>query len=198
RYLNEKLDKIYTVDDNLFTILHHLNGSSEWDLKFLGMQIMVEGLALGVFGTFYKFTKEPLLKELLKGVIADEARHVHYGVIALADYYTKEAPENIRREREDWAYEVAVLLRNRFMFKELYEEFFAHKTSWRNWVDIITNSTIMQEFRLTLFSRLIPNLKRIGLLSDRIRPRYEKIGLLKYEHGESADRLSLEELIGAA
>ena len=91
-------------------------------MKFLGMQIMVEGLALGAFGTLYKLTKEPLLKELLRNVIQDEARHVHYGVLALREHVTKELSESERREREDWAFEVALLMRNRFMAYEIYEE----------------------------------------------------------------------------
>ncbi|HRP70784.1 MAG TPA: ferritin-like domain-containing protein, partial [Turneriella sp.] len=76
RYLQEKLEKLYHVNDNLFVILRAITADSDWDLKFLGMQIMIEGLALGAFSTLYKFTEEPLLKQLLKQVISDEARHV--------------------------------------------------------------------------------------------------------------------------
>src|SRR6185369_7049684 len=66
RYLTEKLGKLYEINDNLFVIIDGLMGDSRWDMKFLGMQIMVEGLALGAFGTIYKQTKEPLLRELLR------------------------------------------------------------------------------------------------------------------------------------
>jgi hypothetical protein len=197
KYLDTKLHKLYQVNDNLFVIIHALTSSSEWDIKFLGMQIMIEGLALGAFGMIYKFTKEPLLKELLKNVISDEARHVHYGVEALRDFYTKEVPEYKRREREDWAYEVSKLLRDRFLFTEFYEENFQHKLSRDAWIKMVLESEIMAEFRRSLFSRLIPNLKAIGLLSDRIRPRYEELGLIRYEGGKSADQLSLNELLAA-
>jgi hypothetical protein len=198
KYLDTKLNKLYIVNDNLFVIIHALTTSSDWDIKFLGMQIMIEGLALGAFGMIYKFTKEPLLRELLKNVISDEARHVHYGVEALRDYYTKEIPEYKRREREDWAYEVSKLLRDRFLFTEFYEEYFAHKLSREAWIQMVLDSEIMAEFRRTLFSRLIPNLKAIGLLSDRVRPRYEELGLLRYEGGKAADQLSLNELLNNA
>ena len=198
KYLDTKLNKLYTVNDNLFVIIHALTTSSDWDIKFLGMQIMIEGLALGAFGMIYKFTKEPLLRELLKNVISDEARHVHYGVEALRDYYTKEIPEYKRREREDWAYEVSKLLRDRFLFTEFYEEYFAHQLSREAWIQMVLDSEIMAEFRRTLFSRLIPNLKAIGLLSDRVRPRYEELGLLRYEGGKAADQLSLSELLNNA
>ncbi|MFY0539236.1 ferritin-like domain-containing protein [Nannocystis pusilla] len=86
RYLNDKLGKLYTVNDNLFTLIDALMTDGRWDLKFLGMQIMVEGLALAAFGTLRQTSREPLLRELLKYVITDEARHVHYGVLSLRDF----------------------------------------------------------------------------------------------------------------
>ena len=195
KYIDTKLNKLYHINDNLFVVIHALTSAGDWDLKFLGMQIMIEGLALGAFGLIYKFTKEPLLRELLKQVISDESRHVHYGVEALRDYYTKECPEHVRRDREDWAYEVSIMLRNRFMFTEFYEEYFAHAISRDNWIKMVLESNIMSEFRISLFSRLIPNLKAIGLLSDRIKPKYEALGLLRYEGGKSADQISLNELL---
>ena len=66
RYLDEKLDKLYQINDNLFVIIDSLMTDGRWDMKFLGMQIMVEGLALGAFGTLYKLTKEPLLRTALE------------------------------------------------------------------------------------------------------------------------------------
>ena len=197
KYIIEKLERLYHVNDNLFVVIHALNSSPDWDIKFLGMQIMIEGLALGAFGLFYKYTKEPLLKNLLKLVISDEARHVHYGVEALRDYYTKEVSDSLRKDREDWAYEVAVLLRNRFMFHEIREKYYGDKISREEWERTIMNSEIMQEFRRSLFTRLIPNLKAIGLLTDRIRPYYEKLGVIEYESMKAADKLSLSELLAA-
>jgi hypothetical protein len=56
----------------------------------------------------------------------------------------------------------------------------------------------MSEFRRLLFSRLIPNLKAIGLLTDRIKPRYEELGLLRFENEKAADKITLSELLSAA
>jgi hypothetical protein len=89
RYLEDKLGRLYQINDNLFVIIDALMTDGRWDMKFLGMQIMVEGLALGAFGTIYQGTQEPLLKNLLKMVILDEARHVHYGVLALREHIAK-------------------------------------------------------------------------------------------------------------
>jgi hypothetical protein len=189
-YLSRKLEKQYEINDNLYVIVDALMTDSRWDVKFLGMQIMVEGLALGAFGTLYKLTKEPLLKNLLKMVIQDEARHVHYGVLALREHITKELSESERREREDWSFEVALLMRNRFMAYEVYEEWFEGRLRRDQWRKFVTEMRGMNEFRTTMFSRLVPNLREIGLLSDRIMPRYEQVGLMKYFGGAAADKLS--------
>jgi hypothetical protein len=196
RYLDQKLGKLYQVNDNLFTIIDALMTDRRWDLKFLGMQIMIEGLALGAFGTIRQSTREPLLRELLKYVITDEARHVHFGVLALSQH-VQTLSEAERREREDWAYEVAVLMRNRFLAHEFYDEYYAHAMSRRAWDDIVLRSVFMERFRQRMFHRLMPNLRRIGLLSDRVRPHYDAMGLLKYEHGKNATELSADDVLAA-
>ncbi len=168
---------------------------SRWDMKFLGMQIMVEGLALGAFGTLYRTTREPLLRELLKMVIQDEARHVHYGVLALKEHMSLRLSEREHREREDWTYEVALLMRNRFMAYEVYDEHFAHRLTRAEWREFITESPGMKRFRQLMFSRLVPNLREIGLLTPRVMPHYDSAGLLAYMHGASADKLTGEQMI---
>ena len=195
RYLDEKMGRLYQVNDNLFTIIDSLMTDSRWDMKFLGMQIMVEGLALGAFGTLYQLTKEPLLKQLLRNVIQDEARHVHYGVLALREHIAKELSESERREREDWAFEVALLMRNRFMAFEVYEEWFEGTMTREQWKAFVTEVPGMQLFRQVMFTRLVPNLREIGLLSPRIMPHYDRVGLSRYFDGRSADTLSAEEMI---
>jgi ribonucleotide reductase beta subunit family protein with ferritin-like domain len=195
RYVEEKLGKLYQINDNLFVIIDALMSDSRWDMKFLGMQIMVEGLALGAFGTLYRLTKEPLLKELLKNVIQDEARHVHYGVLALREHITKELSESERREREDWAFEVALLMRNRFMAYEIFEEQFQGAISRAQWREFVLRTPGLEEFRTVMFSRLVPNLREIGLLTPRIIPHYERVGLMKYFGGAAADKLSGDQMI---
>ncbi|HEY1696941.1 MAG TPA: ferritin-like domain-containing protein [Polyangiaceae bacterium] len=195
RYLEDKLGKLYQINDNLFVIIDALMSDARWDMKFLGMQTMVEGLALGAFGTLYKLTKEPLLKELLRNVIQDEARHVHYGVLALREHVTKELSESERREREDWAFEVALLMRNRFMAYEIYDEQFGGLMSRAEWREFVLHTPGLEEFRSVMFQRLVPNLRAIGLMSARILPHYERVGLMKYFGGSAADQLTGEQMI---
>jgi len=195
KYLEEKLCRLYTINDNLFVIIDSLMTDPRWDMKFLGMQIMVEGLALGAFGTLYKGTQEPLLKNLLKMVILDEARHVHYGVLALKEHIAKELTQREKEEREDWAFEVALLMRNRFMAYEVYEEWFEGRMPRAAWRAYVTNVPGMREFREVMFSRLVPNLRDIGLMTPRILPRYEKAGLLQYFGGVAAPDLTGDQML---
>ena len=199
RYLDQKIGKLYQVNDNLFAIIDALMSDGRWDMKFLGMQIMIEGLALGAFGTLHALTREPLLKELLARVIQDEARHVHFGVVALREHFTRELSERERAEREDWAFEIAMLMRNRFLAHEVYEEWFegtgVSRAAWRTFAE---RAPGMEQFRLTMFSRMVPNLREIGLLSDRIRPRYERVGLARYFGGRAADVISAEDILEEA
>jgi len=193
-YLTRKLEKLYEINDNLYTIVDALMTDSRWDVKFLGMQIMIEGLALGAFGTFRQITGEPLLKQLLTRIITDEARHVHFGVLALQECL-RGLTERERVEREDWAFEVSLLLRNRFLAWEFYEEHWAHAFRRSEWERLSVESKLMGAFRQTMFRRIVPNLKRIGLLSSRIRPRYEALGLLAYEGGRAAPDLTAADLL---
>jgi len=194
RYLDTKVEKIYALNDNLFVLIDDLMTDSRWDIKFLGMQIMIEGLALGAFTTMYQQTREPLLKQLLKYVIQDEARHVHYGVLALRDHITNNLSDAERREREDWTFEVALLMRNRFKMHELYYEWFSHKMSLRDWDREILDTPSMRYFRDTMFHRLVPNLEYIGLMSDRIKSHYHEAGLTQYLGGKNATQLTEDDL----
>jgi hypothetical protein len=196
RYLESKLGKLYQVNDNLFTIMDALMRDSRWDMKFLGMQIMIEGLALGAFSMMYQSTREPLLKELLRYVIQDEARHVHYGVLALKRHFAELSASELR-EREDWTFEVACLMRNRFLAHEIYDEWFGAHLKRADWDRIMSDSPFMTEFRQTMFKRLVPNLEYIGIFSPRIRAHYDKVGLTRYAGGRNASELTAEDLLAA-
>jgi hypothetical protein len=195
RYLDTKMEKTYAINDNLFVIIDDLMTDSRWDIKFLGMQIMIEGLALGAFTTLHNNTQEPLLRKLLQYVIQDEARHVHYGVLALKEHFLHGLTDSERREREDWAFEVALLMRNRFMGHEVYEEMFEGQMTRRQWNEFITASPAMQRFRQQMFKRLIPNLNYIGLLSPRMQKHYEAAGLWQFASGKNASELNENDLL---
>jgi hypothetical protein len=183
RYLNTKIGTIYPINLELKKLLDLLLKDKRWDLKYLGMQIIIEGLALASIATLRHIYAEPLLDKLLKYVMLDEARHVAFGMISVADYY-QNLSESERREREDFSYEACLMLRDRLTGQEIFEKM---GLPVEECLEYVNSSPIMIEFRQHLFSRVIPNLKKLGLLSDRMRPKYERLGLLRFENEPSAE-----------
>ena len=113
RYLEEKLSGAYPINAHLRALLDDIIADPRWDMTYLGMQIMVEGLALAAFGFMHQMTTEPLLKQLLRYVMSDEARHVAFGVLSLQEFYSELTSSEIR-ERQEFTYEAAVRMRDRF------------------------------------------------------------------------------------
>ena len=120
KYLDTKLSGHYPINAHLQLLLDDIVDDSRWDMTYLGMQIMVEGLALAAFGFMHQLTTEPLLKQLLRYVMSDEARHVAFGVLSLKEYYAELTDAEIR-ERQEFAFEAAVRMRDRFLQQEVWE-----------------------------------------------------------------------------
>jgi hypothetical protein len=178
RYLHEKVGFAYPVNQHLKTLLDMILKDSRWDMKFLGMQIMVEGLALAAFGMIRQNTYCNLLRELTAYVMADEARHVAFGVLSLSDYYD-DLPEKEVREREDFVFEAARLMRDRFLFQEVWEKM---GFPVQECMEIALHNKGQQMFRQLLFAKIVPAVKRVGLLSDIQRERFAELGILQYEN----------------
>jgi hypothetical protein len=180
RYLQQKIGFSYPVNPHLKTLLDLILTDSRWDMKFLGMQIMVEGLALSAFALIRQTTEEPLLRDITHYVMNDEARHVAFGVLSLRDYY-RDIPDRELGEREDFVYEAAVLMRDRFLMQEVWLK---QGLPVDRCVELAMNNQGQLLFRQLLFARIVPAIKRIGLLSDRQRERFQSLGILQYEHAE--------------
>jgi hypothetical protein len=186
RYVHDKLEWEWPINANLKELLDATISDSRWDFKYLGMQIMIEGLAMAAFGSLYQVAQEPLLKELLKYVMKDEARHVAFGVISLKDYYN-DMPANELSDREDFIIYASELMRNRLIGDDI-----AKAMGW-NVAEVqeqVMNSQVGQLFRSMLFMRVVPNLKKLGLLTPRVREAYTKLGIIQFEDfdTDAADR----------
>jgi hypothetical protein len=180
RYLTEKLGISYGVNDQLRQLLDSIICDPRWDITFLGMQIMVEGLALAAFGvTRMQMADEPLIQDLIGRVMADESRHVAFGVLSLSDLYTNEMTSTELREREEFVIEATHLLRDRLLMEAVFE-----RLGWdtKIWVEWAKQTPFMVGFRQMMFQKIVPNLRRLGLLTPRVRAEYEKLDLLKFEH----------------
>ena len=180
RYLQEKLTRQYPVNRHLKTLLDQILTDSRWDMKYLGMQIMVEGLAMAAFGYMHQMCQEPLLTDLTHYVMRDESRHVAFGVLALQEVYADLTTAG-RREREEFLYEGCRLMRDRLLMEDVWEEMGWPMDEVRQ---IVLESAQMKEFRKMLFAKIVPNVKRLGLLTPWVRERFAELDILKFEHEE--------------
>jgi hypothetical protein len=178
RYLTEKLGLSYPVNPHLHTLLGQIIGESRWDMIYLGMQIMVEGLALAAFGLM-RFTSgdEPLIQQITSYVMRDEARHVAFGVLSLQDLY-KEMSSTELKEREELVIEATVLMRDRLLMEEVWPRIGLDPKIWMPWS---LRTPFMVGFRQILFSKIVPNLKRLGLLTPRVRAKFAELDILEFE-----------------
>ncbi|HEX5096892.1 MAG TPA: ferritin-like domain-containing protein [Acidimicrobiia bacterium] len=182
RYLDEKLGSQYKINDNLKAILDDILSDSRWDITYLGMQIMVEGLALAAFGLMHQITTEPLLKKLLRYVMSDEARHVAFGVLSLQEYY-KELTAAEVRERQEFAFDVATRLQRRFAQSEVWERMGVDPVAVYDTMTRV-NPPQQQMFQQMLFSKIVPNCKKLGLLDAAdgwLRERFTEVGVIQFE-----------------
>jgi len=179
RYLTEKLALSYPVNHHLHTLLSQIISESRWDMIYLGMQIMVEGLALAAFGLM-RFTaaREPLIQQITGYVMRDEARHVAFGILALQDLYTKELTSAELREREEFVIEATVLMRDRLLMEEIWPRLGLDPAKWMPWS---IRTPFMVGFRQILFSKIVPNLRRLGLLTPRVRKTFAELEILEFE-----------------
>ncbi|MCC5951640.1 MAG: ferritin-like domain-containing protein [Acidimicrobiia bacterium] len=181
KYLDEKLPGTYPINAHLKMLLDDIIEDSRWDMTYLGMQIMVEGLALAAFGFMYQLTEEPLLKQLLRYVMSDEARHVAFGVLSLKEYYA-ELSDAEMRERQEFAFEAAVRMRDRFLQQEVWDRMGVDKRKVTELLLQVPKEEMI--FQQLLFSKIVPNCKKLGLLDAAdgwLRTRFEEIGVIEFE-----------------
>jgi len=180
KYLDTKLSGYYPVNAHLKLLLDDIVEDSRWDITYLGMQIMVEGLALAAFGFLHALTTEPLLKQLLRYVMSDEARHVAFGVLSLKEYYEGLSDAEMF-ERQQFAFEAAVRMRDRFLQQEVFDRM---GVPVKDAITAVMHTPTRQMFQMMLFSKIVPNCKKLGLLDRNdqwLRRRFEELGVIQFE-----------------
>jgi hypothetical protein len=187
RFIAEKIGLYYPINQDLAKLLADSLNDSRWDLPYLGMQVLIEGLALAAFGVHRDLAQNPLVKQLLAYVMQDEARHVAFGRLALRDYY-KELTSAERADREEFVVEGCYLMRDRFRGREVWERLGFDVAECLEFTD---NSEIQQQFRALLFSRIVPCVKDIGLWGPKVQQAYADMGVL------DAAKIDLEALMAS-
>lgn len=179
RFLHEKIGMLYPVNDSLRGLLGDTLRDSRWDMPYLGMQVLIEGLALAAFGMIRDTTNKPLPNQILAYVMQDEARHVAFGRMALRDYY-KQLSDAELREREEFVIEGCYLMRDRLRGVEVLENFGISRAESEEFSE---RSEFLALFRKLLFSRIVPCVKDIGLWGGRLQKAYLDMGV--FEMGNS-------------
>ena len=186
KYLDSKLGEAYPMSPFLEAQITALMEDSRWDIAYLGMQIVIESLALAAFGSMLRSTEEPLLTKLLRYVLADEARHVAFGVLSLGEYYQQLTDAELK-ERQEFLCENTLRSRSRSATPEIWErmgvDFEALVPSLVE-ASAKLDKSIFTSFQNGFFAKLVPNVRKLGLLDANngyLRQRWGEAGLLKFE-----------------
>jgi hypothetical protein len=194
RYLHEKVKLVYPLNPNLESLLNDVIQDSRWDMTYLGMQILIEGLALAAFGVIRNMSTEPLGKSLNAYVMQDEARHVTFGRMALRDYYPH-LTQAERDNREEFCVDACYRMRDRFLGEEVWGALGLPPEV----AEYVEHSELQRTFRSYLFMRIVPTLKDIGLWGPRITKAFEDMGVLDFANTDldaemAGDEAAAEEL----
>ena len=158
-------------------LLEDILCAREWDLSFIGMQLLVEGLALAAFGLVRMLVPhEPLLLDIVRRVMRDESRHVAFGVRVLEQRYADGLSQAEIRLREDFVIDGVAMLRARVSMEPVLERLGHTGPAWSNW---LTESPFLRSFRHLMFSNIVPNLRRVSLMTPRVERELERMDLLR-------------------
>ena len=185
RLLHEKLNLAYPITPGLKSLLESGLSDSRWDMTYLTMQILIEGLALAAFQRLRDFAGNRLAAAVNAYVMQDEARHVAFGRLALRDYYPQLTAAE-RDEREEFVVEACYHMRDRFNQWEVWERL---GLPAKECVEAVMASDGMAQFRTRLFSRIVPTVRDIGLWGPRVRKAYEDMGVMSFADLDAAAML---------
>lgn len=176
RLLHEKFKVAYPINKALKTLLEQTLTDRRWDMTYLGMQVLIEGLALAAFQSIRDKAGNTLAGAVNAYVMQDEARHVSFGRLALREHYPQLSDAE-RDEREEFVVEALYFMRDRFNQSEVWERL---GLPAKMLDDIHYNSKQMKSFRGRLFSRVVPTVKDIGLWGPRVRKAFAEMGVMEY------------------
>ena len=190
KYIQMRTKKQFPISTGLKGLLDKILTDPRWDLKFIGMQVIIEGLALAAFNASKESSTDPVYKQMLEYIIRDEARHVTFGINYLTDF-VQTLSEEEQMDRAKFALEACTVSRNRLKAYEVWNKYGLNIEETEEYEK---GHVFQTQFQDVLFSRIMPNLKKIGLLREELTPEYEKLGVMGYAEGDSDYETSWEEL----
>jgi hypothetical protein len=179
RYMQARFGgAILPVGDTLGGLLGELVASDVVYEKIVGMQMLVEGLAMGAFATLHKKANDPLLRRVCQLTMTDEAFHHRFGRIWASDTMPK-LDSTEHAAVEDWALHCFTTLlfnlANARQKRALYPRFGLDP----DWVDGAVREVFGDRERRRLmrestniFRVLVKTLLVTGIITDRTRAAY--------------------------
>jgi hypothetical protein len=186
RLLHEKFDIVFPINKHLQALIGDVIEHPDWDFTYLGMQVVIEGLALAAFQGIRDNTKNRLAAQVNAYVMQDEARHVAFGRLALREYYPQ-LSETERDRREEFLVEACYLMRDRLEPAYAWE---AAGLDVKECRALHENALATVKFRARLFSRIVPTVRDIGLWGPRVRKAFEDLGAMQFAERDSAAMLA--------
>jgi hypothetical protein len=185
RLLHEKFELAYPITHGLKSLLEQGLSDSRWDMTYLTMQILIEGLALAAFQRIRDQSKNPLAAAVNAYVMQDEARHVAFGRIALRDYYPRLSDAE-RSEREEFVVDACWHMRDRFNQLEVWQRL---GLPVEDCLRLVDQSEAMNMFRSRIFSRIVPTVKDIGLWGRRVQDAFAAMGAIEFANVDAGAQL---------
>ena len=193
RLLTDKYRMVYPISPPLKELLEKTLSDPRWDFTYLGMQVLIEGLALVAFQSIRDYSKNLLCRQVNAYVMQDEARHVAFGRMALKDYYPQ-LTEAERREREDFVIAGLYLMRDRFDAAEMWDRIGIDPKDANG---AIAGSSGQVRFRKRLFSRIVPTVRDIGLWSEKMQAAFTDLGAIEYGKRDAVQMLEEDAAVAA-
>jgi para-aminobenzoate N-oxygenase AurF len=191
RLLHEKFELAYPITHGLRSLLETGLSDSRWDMTYLTMQILIEGLALAAFQRIRDQSKNPLAAAVNAYVMQDEARHVAFGRLALRDYYPQLSDAE-RNEREEFVVEACWHMRDRFNQLEVWQHL---GLPIEECLRLVEESESMKVFRSRIFSRIVPTVKDIGLWGPKVQEAFAAMGAIEFAQTDAAALLENDERV---
>ena len=183
KYIQTRYKEMYPITPDLKKLLDKILTDERWDLKFIGMQLIIEGLALGAFKSFPQTHPDKLLHQLIEKIIQDESRHVTFGIHYLEQHIKRLSDDEVEH-RAEFAYQACLIMRHRFHANEVFDDFGWNIEETIKYDDGIK---VRRDFQTFIFQRVIPSLKKVGLLTETVRPKFEQLGVLHWEDFDDED-----------
>ncbi len=191
RFLSEKMGTIYPVSPIVKALLDELLSVDGYVMKMLGMQTLFEGIAVGIMDMLKTDSQNPLLEEMIRKVQQDESRHAAFGVLTMRRV-VRDADEAQMQRMEDWAFSILEALNANQQLDMLHWLCPKYGLDPENVAMLPHLSPQWLELNSQIYMHtVVPNLMRLGLITERTRDQWRERGMLNPTRGESDPELAL-------